>query len=70
MVEANMPSTLASAAWPHIASFCALQWYLPGIDVYEIAREEMAKLLALCHVCAPMEVKKEKETKHYFLHNE
>ncbi|RLM98709.1 lachrymatory-factor synthase-like [Panicum miliaceum] len=36
-VEAALPSTPASAAWPHIASFCALHRYLPGIDVCELA---------------------------------
>ncbi|RLN29019.1 lachrymatory-factor synthase-like [Panicum miliaceum] len=36
-VEAALPSTPASAAWPHIASFCALHRYLPGIDVCQLA---------------------------------
>ncbi|XP_062180509.1 lachrymatory-factor synthase-like [Phragmites australis] len=36
-VEARLPSTPASAAWPHIASFCALHRYLPGIDLCERA---------------------------------
>ncbi|PWZ11480.1 Lachrymatory-factor synthase [Zea mays] len=40
VVEANLPSTPASAAWPHIASFCALHRYLPGIDVCELAAGE------------------------------
>ena len=39
-VEAALPSTPASAAWPHIASFCALHRYLPGIDVCELAAGE------------------------------
>ncbi|CAL5097511.1 unnamed protein product [Urochloa decumbens] len=39
-VEAAMPSTPAAAAWPHIASFCALDRYLPGIDVCELAAGE------------------------------
>lgn len=34
-VEARLPSTPAAAAWPHLASFCALHRYLPGIDVCE-----------------------------------
>ncbi|KAL5202935.1 hypothetical protein ABZP36_013887 [Zizania latifolia] len=34
-VEAWLPSTPAAAAWLHIASFCALHRYLPGIDVCE-----------------------------------
>ncbi|KAG8067447.1 hypothetical protein GUJ93_ZPchr0005g15111 [Zizania palustris] len=34
-VEARLPSTPAAAAWPHIASFCALHRYLPSIDVCE-----------------------------------
>ncbi|XP_040380514.1 lachrymatory-factor synthase-like [Oryza brachyantha] len=33
--EARLPSTAAAAAWPHVASFCALHRYLPGIDVCE-----------------------------------
>ncbi|RCV15631.1 hypothetical protein SETIT_3G072600v2 [Setaria italica] len=40
VVEAPLPSTPASAAWPHIASFCALDRYLPGIDVCELAAGE------------------------------
>ncbi|CAL4910816.1 unnamed protein product [Urochloa decumbens] len=39
-VEAPLPSTPAAAAWPHIASFCALDRYLPGIDVCELAAGE------------------------------
>lgn len=39
-VEATLPSTPASAAWPHIASFCALHRYLPSIDVCELAEGE------------------------------
>ncbi|CAN6353409.1 unnamed protein product [Urochloa humidicola] len=39
-VEAALPSTPAAAAWPHIASFCALDRYLPGIDVCELAAGE------------------------------
>ncbi|CAN6326343.1 unnamed protein product [Urochloa humidicola] len=39
-VEAVLPSTPASAAWPHIASFCALDRYLPAIDVCELAAGE------------------------------
>ncbi|KAL6624670.1 hypothetical protein ACP70R_031991 [Stipagrostis hirtigluma subsp. patula] len=35
--EARLPSTPASAAWPHLASFGALHRYLPGIDVCELA---------------------------------
>ncbi|KAL6865193.1 hypothetical protein ACP4OV_016344 [Aristida adscensionis] len=35
-VEARMPSTPASAAWAHVASFGALHRYLPGIDVCEL----------------------------------
>uniref|UniRef100_A0A0E0L0U8 Bet v I/Major latex protein domain-containing protein n=1 Tax=Oryza punctata TaxID=4537 RepID=A0A0E0L0U8_ORYPU len=34
-VEARLPSTRAAAAWPHIAAFCSLHRYLPGIDVCE-----------------------------------
>ncbi|KAJ1262086.1 hypothetical protein BS78_09G080500 [Paspalum vaginatum] len=40
VVEAPLPSTRASAAWPHVASFCALHRYLPGIDVCELAAGE------------------------------
>ena len=36
-VEARLPSTPASAAWPHIATFCALHRYVPSIDVCERA---------------------------------
>ncbi|KAF6988646.1 hypothetical protein CFC21_006139 [Triticum aestivum] len=32
-VEALLPSTPAAAAWPHLASFCALHRYLSGVDV-------------------------------------
>ncbi|KAG0517323.1 hypothetical protein BDA96_09G079400 [Sorghum bicolor] len=39
-VEATLPSTPASAAWPHIASFCALHRYLASIDVCELAEGE------------------------------
>ncbi|CAN6336001.1 unnamed protein product [Urochloa humidicola] len=39
-VEAALPSTPAAAAWAHIASFCALDRYLPGIDVCELAAGE------------------------------
>ncbi|CAN6331050.1 unnamed protein product [Urochloa humidicola] len=39
-VEAALPSTPPAAAWPHIASFCALDRYLPGIDVCELAAGE------------------------------
>ncbi|KAL6865194.1 hypothetical protein ACP4OV_016345 [Aristida adscensionis] len=35
--EARLPSTPAAAAWPHVASFCALRRYLPGIDACELA---------------------------------
>uniref|UniRef100_A0A0E0JF87 Bet v I/Major latex protein domain-containing protein n=1 Tax=Oryza punctata TaxID=4537 RepID=A0A0E0JF87_ORYPU len=34
-VEAALPGTQASAAWPHVASFYAAHRYLPGIDVCE-----------------------------------
>ncbi|XP_040376025.1 lachrymatory-factor synthase-like [Oryza brachyantha] len=34
-VEAALPGTPASAAWPHVASFLAAHRYLPGIDVCE-----------------------------------
>ncbi|XP_047043220.1 lachrymatory-factor synthase-like [Lolium rigidum] len=34
-VEALLPSTPAAAAWPHLASFCALHRYLSGVDVCE-----------------------------------
>uniref|UniRef100_A0ACD5TPY6 Uncharacterized protein n=1 Tax=Avena sativa TaxID=4498 RepID=A0ACD5TPY6_AVESA len=34
-VEALLLSTPAAAAWPHLASFCALHRYLSGIDVCE-----------------------------------
>ncbi|KAK1693676.1 hypothetical protein QYE76_010373 [Lolium multiflorum] len=34
-VEALLPSTPAAAAWPHLASFCALHQYLSGVDVCE-----------------------------------
>jgi hypothetical protein len=34
-VEALLPSTPATAAWPHLASFCALHRYLSGVDVCE-----------------------------------
>lgn len=34
-VEAALPSTPAAAAWPHLASFCALHRYLSGVDVCE-----------------------------------
>ncbi|KAF0928184.1 hypothetical protein E2562_038099 [Oryza meyeriana var. granulata] len=34
-VEARLPSTPAAAAWPHVASFCTLHRYLPGINVCE-----------------------------------
>uniref|UniRef100_A0A0E0BYN5 Bet v I/Major latex protein domain-containing protein n=1 Tax=Oryza meridionalis TaxID=40149 RepID=A0A0E0BYN5_9ORYZ len=34
-VEAALPGTPASAAWPHVASFYAAHRYLPGIDVCE-----------------------------------
>ncbi|KAF0915957.1 hypothetical protein E2562_000593 [Oryza meyeriana var. granulata] len=34
-VEAALPATPASAAWPHVASFFAAHRYLPGIDVCE-----------------------------------
>ncbi|OEL24489.1 hypothetical protein BAE44_0014492 [Dichanthelium oligosanthes] len=40
VVEAALPSTPASAAWPRIASFCALDRYLPSIDVCELAAGE------------------------------
>lgn len=39
-MEAPLPSTRASAAWPHVASFCALHRYLPSIDVCELAAGE------------------------------
>nr|CAB3463554.1 unnamed protein product [Digitaria exilis] len=38
--EATLPSTPTSAAWAHIAAFCALHRYLPGIDVCELAAGE------------------------------
>nr|CAB3459864.1 unnamed protein product [Digitaria exilis] len=38
--EATLPSTPASAAWAHIAAFCALHRYLPGIEVCELAAGE------------------------------
>ncbi|EAZ10895.1 hypothetical protein OsJ_00738 [Oryza sativa Japonica Group] len=34
-VEARLPSTPAAAAWPHLAAFCSLHRYNPGIDVCE-----------------------------------
>jgi hypothetical protein len=34
-VEALLPSTPAAAAWPHLASFCALHRYMSGVDVCE-----------------------------------
>uniref|UniRef100_A0ACD5TKK6 Uncharacterized protein n=1 Tax=Avena sativa TaxID=4498 RepID=A0ACD5TKK6_AVESA len=39
-VEALLRSTPASAAWPHLASFCALHRYLSGIDVCELVAGE------------------------------
>uniref|UniRef100_A0ACD5U692 Uncharacterized protein n=1 Tax=Avena sativa TaxID=4498 RepID=A0ACD5U692_AVESA len=39
-VEALLRSTPAAAAWPHLASFCALHRYLSGIDVCELVSGE------------------------------
>ncbi|KAM0892139.1 hypothetical protein ACQ4PT_025917 [Festuca glaucescens] len=42
VVEALLPSTPAAAAWPHLASFCALHRYLSGVDVCERVAGEWA----------------------------
>ncbi|CAM0957410.1 unnamed protein product [Alopecurus aequalis] len=39
-VEALLPSTPAAAAWPHLASFCALHRYLSGVDVCQLVAGE------------------------------
>ncbi|KAF0916791.1 hypothetical protein E2562_011622 [Oryza meyeriana var. granulata] len=34
-VEATLPATPAAAAWPHLASFCSIHRYMPGVDTCE-----------------------------------
>uniref|UniRef100_A0A0E0JMX5 Bet v I/Major latex protein domain-containing protein n=1 Tax=Oryza punctata TaxID=4537 RepID=A0A0E0JMX5_ORYPU len=34
-VEATLLATPAAAAWPHLASFCSIHRYVPGVDTCE-----------------------------------